>query len=196
MVSENQENTKETPIFVTSNEHKLHEAEAILGMRLESAAPDVPELQSLDFGEVASAKARAARNALDDPKTRIIVDDSGLVVDAWNGFPGALTKWFLTSVGLDGLLRMLSAFDRRSAKSVCVVAVSEADGDVHLFRGEIKGRIAEAPRGEGGFGYDPVFVPEGQDLTYAEMGREKQENSHRNRAFKAVGVWLEGRSKG
>ncbi|MGI8649599.1 MAG: RdgB/HAM1 family non-canonical purine NTP pyrophosphatase, partial [Rubrobacter sp.] len=175
---------------------KLREAEVILGVKLDRAAPDVLEIQSLDFGEVASAKARAARKALHNPAARVIVDDSGLVVNAWNGFPGALTKWFLGSVGLDGLLKMLFAFDDRSARSVCVVAVSDADGEIHLFRGEVNGEIAASPRGEGGFGYDPVFIPNGHERTYSEMASEKQENSHRNRAFKALGTWLQAGSKG
>lgn len=186
----------EKPVFVTTSEHKLHEAEAILGLELRRAAPNVPEPQSLDFAEVASAKARAAREALNDPPVSIVVDDSGLVVNAWNGFPGALTKWFLGSVKLDGLLKMLSAFDDRSAKSVCVVAVSEANGEVHLFRGEVNGEIAAAPRGDGGFGYDPVFIPNGQERTYSEMGDEKHGVSHRNRAFSTLAVWLEDRPKG
>ncbi|WP_119069450.1 RdgB/HAM1 family non-canonical purine NTP pyrophosphatase [Rubrobacter indicoceani] len=186
----------EKPIFVTSNKNKLREAEAILGVKLDRAAPNVPELQSLDFAEVASAKARAARAALGDPNAPVIVDDSGLVVNAWNDFPGALTKWFLRSVGVSGLLKMLSAFPDRSARSVCVVAVSASSGEIHLFRGEVEGEIADAPRGAAGFGYDPVFVPNGHRRTYSEMGDEKHENSHRNRAFNALAVWLTAGRKG
>lgn len=186
----------EKPIFVTSNEHKLHEAETILGRELRRASPDLPELQSLDFAEVASAKAKAAREALEDPNAPVFVDDSGLVVNAWNGFPGALTKHLLASVRLSGLLKMLSAFDDRSAKSVCVIAISDTDGEIHILRGEIDGTIAEAPRGEKGFGYDPVFVPNGHERTYSEMGDEKHEFSHRNRAFNALSAWLQDRDKG
>ncbi len=113
------------------------------------------------------------------------------MVDAWGGFPGALTKWLMSSVGNEGLLRMLSEDDDRSARAVCVVALAAVDGTVHTFRGEVRGTVAQEPRGGGGFGYDPVFVPGWSQATYAEMGEGKNADSHRARAFKAVREWLE-----
>ena len=178
-------------IFVTTNEHKRREVQEILGVELERADLDLPEIQAIDPAEVASEKARAAREALGTPKAPVLVEDSGLMVDAWDGFPGALTKWLMQSVGNDGLLRMLGPNDDRSARAVCVVALAEADGTVRTFRGEVPGTLASEPRGEGGFGYDPVFVPEGSSLTYAEMGEGKNADSHRARAFRAVREWLE-----
>ena len=109
------------PIFVTSNEHKRREVQEILGVELERADLDLPEIQSLDFGEVAIAKAmRRLRGSGIAPSRPVIVEDSGLVIDAWNGLPGALTKWFLAGVGAGGLLRMLSSGESRSARAVCV----------------------------------------------------------------------------
>ncbi len=184
-------------IFVTTNEHKRREVQEILGVELEGADLDLPEIQAIDPAEVATEKARAAREALGDPDLPILVEDSGLMVDAWGGFPGALTKWVMKSVGNEGLLRMLTPEEDRSAKAVCVVALAEADGKVHTFRGEVLGAVAERPRGEGGFGYDPVFVPNGSSRTYAEMGGDKNTDSHRARAFRAVRGWLEkGRVRG
>ena len=178
-------------IFVTTNEHKRREVQEILGVELERAELDLPEIQTIDPAEVATDKARAAREALGEPAVPVLVEDSGLMVDAWGGFPGALTKWLMQSVGNEGLLRMLGADDDRSARAVCVVALAEADGTVRTFRGEVRGTLAPEPRGESGFGYDPVFVPVWSSLTYAEMGEAKNADSHRARAFRAVRRWLE-----
>jgi XTP/dITP diphosphohydrolase len=178
-------------IFVTTNEHKRREVQQILGVALEGADLDLPEIQAIDPAEVAAEKARAAREALGNTDLPVLVEDSGLMVDAWGGFPGALTKWVMQSVGNEGLLRMLDSGEDRSARAVCVVALAEADGRVRMFRGEVGGTVAESPRGEGGFGYDPVFVPEWSSMSYAEMGEGKNTDSHRARAFRAVKEWLE-----
>jgi XTP/dITP diphosphohydrolase len=178
-------------VFVTTNEHKRREVQRILGVELECAAPDVPEVQALDFAEVAARKARSAYEELGRPHCPVLVEDSGLVIRAWNGLPGALTKWFLSSVGNEGLLKMLGGGDRR-ASAVCAVAVANRGGEVRVFRGEVEGSIASEPRGEGGFGWDPIFVPDGSELTYAQMGdAKKNEDSHRARAFRQVREWLE-----
>ncbi len=180
-------------VFVTTNEHKRREVEGILGLELGRAAlgpQDVPEVQALDFAEVAASKARSAYEALGEPSYPVLVEDSGLVIGAWNGLPGALTKWFISSVGNEGLLRMLCGGDRR-ARAVCAVAVADRGGEVRVFRGEVEGALAPEPRGEGGFGWDPIFVPEGRGLTYAQMGEAKNEESHRARAFRQVRGWLE-----
>jgi XTP/dITP diphosphohydrolase len=180
-------------LFVTTNENKRREAQKILGVELEKAAPEVPEIQSLDFAEVALHKARAAREALGFPPYPVLVEDSGLVIEVWNGLPGALTKWFLASVGNEGILKMLCGEDR-SARAVCAVAVTDAAGEVRVFIGEVEGEVASEPRGEEGFGWDPIFVPRGSHLTYAEMGEDKHRDSHRARAFRQVRRWLEEQS--
>jgi XTP/dITP diphosphohydrolase len=178
-------------IFVTTNEHKRREVQDILGFALGRADLDLPEIQAIDPADVATEKARAAREALGDTDLPVLVEDSGLMVDAWGGFPGALTKWLMQSVGNEGLLRMFAPGDDRSARAVCVVALAEAGGRVRTFRGEVRGTVAESPRGEGGFGYDPVFVPGWSSMTYAQMGEGKNTDSHRARAFRAVKEWLE-----
>ena len=177
-------------IFVTTNEHKRREVQEILGFELEWVALDLPEIQAIEPAEVAAEKVRAARQALGAPDLPVLVEDSGLMVDAWDGFPGALTKWLMRSVGNDGLLRILPPGEDRSARAVCVVALAEPDGTVRTFRGEVPGTLAPEPRGAGGFGYDPVFVPGWSSMTYAEMGEGKNADSHRARAFRAVREWL------
>lgn len=173
-------------LFVTSNESKLREAREILEVELESVALDLPEPQALDVAEVAAKKALAARDALHDPPGPVLVEDSGLVFGAWNGLPGALTKWFLAAVGNEGLLRMLLAEEDRSARAVCAVAIAFADASVRVFLGEVGGSIAREPRGSRGFGWDPIFVPHNHTETYAELGPRKHEDSHRARALRAA----------
>ena len=173
-------------LFVTSNHNKAREAAEILGVELRSIDLDLPELQDLDVAQVAAAKAAAAREALDAPDSPILVEDSGFVIDAWNGLPGALTKWFLAAVGNAGILHMLSGEKDRSARAVCAVAIAFAGGSARVFLGEVGGTIAPEPRGYGGFGWDPIFVPEGYLETYAELGSRKHEDSHRARALRAA----------
>lgn len=179
-------------IFVTSNENKRREASRILGLELQAESPEVPEIQALDLREVAAEKSRAARHAFGDPDVPVLVEDSGLIVEAWNGLPGAFTKWFMTTVGNEGICSMLRDGLPRAARAVCVVAVAYPES-VEMFPGEVTGALAEAPRGEGGFGWDAIFIPEGESRTYAEMGDEKHADSHRARAFTAAREWLESR---
>lgn len=174
-------------IFVTSNENKLREAREILGVEIEGASLDLPEPQALRVEDVAVEKARAARAALGDPPCPVLVEDSGLVFGAWNGLPGALTKWFLLSVGNEGLLKMLAPYEDRSARAVCALAVAAPHAPAQVFLGEVPGWIPPAPRGESGFGWDPIFVPEAPgEETYAELGARKNDDSHRARAFRTA----------
>ena len=178
-------------LFVTSNPNKAREAAEILGIELVNVDLDLPELQALDVAQVAANKAATAREALGFPDSPVLVEDSGLLVEAWNGLPGALTKWFLRSVGNEGLLRMLAGEEDRAARAVCAVAVAATDGSVRAFVGEVGGSIAYQPRGSAGFGWDPIFVPSGHAETYAELGARKHEDSHRARALKAARAGLE-----
>ncbi len=178
-------------LFVTSNHHKAREAAEILGVELRSVALDLPEMQELDVSQVAAVKAASAREVLADPDSPILVEDSGIIFGAWNGLPGALTKWFLASVGNEGMLKMLENEEDRSARAVCAVAVATG-GSVRVFAGEVEGSIALKPRGGRGFGWDPIFIPDGYTETYAELGPRKHEVSHRARALHAVREALHG----
>lgn len=174
---------------MTSNENKRREAAGILGMELRAESPEVSEIQDLDLREVAAEKAREARRALGSPDAPVLVEDSGLVIEAWKGLPGAFTKWFMTTVGNEGICGMLRDGLPRDARAVCVVAIAHGGG-VEVFPGEVPGSLAPTPRGAGGFGWDAIFVPEGERRTYAEMGDAKHADSHRARAFKAAGERL------
>lgn len=167
------------PVFVTGRPEKALEAER-LGFPLERVNLDLPEPQALEPAEVAEAKARAAFERLGRP---VLVEDSGLAVQAWGGFPGALVKWLEKSAGLEGIARMLDPFPDRSARAVCAIAYFDGE-TLHTARGVAAGSIAKSPRGSQGFGWDALFIPIGGDRTFAEISSaEKDRVSHRGRAW-------------
>ena len=169
-------------MFVTTRAEKAQEAER-LGFRLERLDISLPEPQALDPSEVVAHKARAAFDLLSRP---VLVEDTGLAIHAWNGFPGAFVKWLETSAGIPALPRMLDGFTDRRATAVCAIAYCDG-GQTVTARGEVPGTIALEPRGHGGFGWDTVFVPEGGDRTFAQMTpSEKDHISHRRRAWDAL----------
>jgi non-canonical purine NTP pyrophosphatase (RdgB/HAM1 family) len=172
----------DTPVFVTGRAEKALEAER-LGFRLERVDLDLTEPQALDPVEIVEWKAREAYARISRP---VVVEDSGLAVKAWRGFPGALVKWLERSAGLEAMARMLDGFADRSATATCAVAYFDGERVVRA-RGEASGAIAPAPRGSGGFGWDALFIPEGMGRTFAEMsGEEKDRVSHRRRAWEAL----------
>ncbi len=132
---------------------------------------------------MAREKARLAWERVRRP---VLVEDSGLEILAWGGFPGALVKWLEKSAGLDAIVRMLEPFPDRTARAVCVIACFDGERLV-TGRGVTEGGIAPAPRGTGGFGWDPIFVPRGSKKTFAEMlPPQKDAVSHRGRAWAAL----------
>jgi XTP/dITP diphosphohydrolase len=169
-------------VLVTSRAEKAEEARR-MGFAVEQRALELLEPQALDPEEVVEAKARAAFARL---RTPVLVEDSGLAVAAWGGFPGALVKWMEETVGLEGIARMLDPFPDRRATAVCVVASFDGK-QLRLGRGESAGSIAPAPRGARGFGWDRIFVPAAETRTFAEMEPdEKDRISHRRRAWEAL----------
>lgn len=172
-------------IFVTGNEGKAREAREILG-NVERRSLDYTEIQSDSLEEIARRGARECYAEFGEP---CFVDDSGLFVDSLGGFPGPYSSYVYATIGNRGLLQAMKGVEDRGAEFRCVVAY--CDGDVHTFRGVVRGRIATEERGDGGFGYDPVFEVDGR--TFAEMtSEEKNRVSHRKRAFSAFDEWLEG----
>lgn len=114
----------------------------------------------------------------------VLVDDSGLFVDSLGGFPGVYSAHAYKSFGCEGILRLMDGENDRSARFECVLGFMEPGKDPILFKGVSDGSISAEMRGEGGFGFDPIFVPEGFSETFAEMTMDqKNELSHRGRAF-------------
>ncbi len=171
--------------LITRNESKYIEALEVVsgyGIKLRMTPMDKEEIQSDDLADIALHAARIAYYRLRMP---VIVDDSGLFVDALNGFPGPYSSYAYKTIGLRGLLRLLEdSMNRRACFKTALAVVDPPLEDVYW--GEICGTIAEQPRGSHGFGFDPLFIPEGSYKTFAEMDtREKNRYSHRARAFKA-----------
>ena len=182
-------------VLATHNQGKVREFEALLaphGIILVPAAslglPE-PEETGATFAENAAIKARAAARASGLPA---LADDSGLVVRGLGGAPGVHSaRW--AAPGRDfapAMRRVIDGLaagtgDRRAA-FVAVLCLAFPDGAESLYEGRVEGEIAPEPRGTGGFGYDPIFVPEGHDRTFGEMTPdEKRRLSHRARAFAA-----------
>lgn len=170
-------------VLVTGNAGKLRETERILGRSVESVALDLPEIQSLDLSAIAAMKARAAFDRL---QRAVVVEDTGLALRAMNGFPGPLVKWMLRAIGPEGIARAADGMGDLGASAVCALAYDDGRRRVGAV-GETTGRLVVEPRGDGGFGWDPVFVPDGAGgLTYAEIGdADKDRIGHRGRAWRA-----------
>ena len=175
--------------FITSNPGKVEEAKRYfesLGVEIYQLKMEYPEIQADTLEEVARFGAEWLGKRLDVP---FFLDDSGLFIDALNGFPGVYSAYVYRTLGIDGILKLMEGVKNRNAHFRSVIAYW--DGEVHLFTGRVDGEIINEKRGSGGFGFDPIFVPEGFTRTFAEMTtEEKNVISHRGRALKVFAEWL------
>lgn len=180
-----------TITFVSSNDEKFREIRGALEICdyvVQRRDIDVPEIQSINPTDVAMYKARAAFQQLGSGL--VLVEDTGLGVDTWDGYPGALIKWVLKSVGESGLCRQLDAWEDRRATATVVLCLFDGE-HLHTFKGQTTGVIAESPRGTFGFGWDSIFQPDGYEITYGEMPREdKMKISMRARALEYLRDFL------
>ncbi|HYX32491.1 MAG TPA: RdgB/HAM1 family non-canonical purine NTP pyrophosphatase [Oligoflexus sp.] len=190
-----------TLYLATRNEHKAQEIQAILGSewRVASSRELDPQLDwdenGTTFRANALIKAKALRTRTPSP---VLADDSGLEVEVLEGAPGVFSARYAGPGSNDRdnlykLLRVLQGVpeEQRRARFVCVLCYLDAEGIAHYFEGYCDGRIIDQPRGGEGFGYDPIFVPEGQDKTFAELNAaEKNSISHRNKAMVAFQEFL------
>ncbi|MEV5544087.1 non-canonical purine NTP pyrophosphatase [Saccharopolyspora shandongensis] len=171
--------TSTTLTLVTGNEGKAREYSALLGIDVAAVKTDLEEIQELDVVAVVRHKVTNAYSKLG---TAVLVDDTGLTVDAWNGFPGALIAWLLKARGVAGILEWAATLTDRRTTVTTAIGYADAEG-VRIFTGALHGTLATEPRGVNGFGYDSVFIPDGEKLTYAEMTPEyKNTISHRRLA--------------
>jgi len=178
-------------VVATSNAHKVEEYEKLLeGQKVELKSlldfPNFPgvEEDGATFRENAAKKALAACKYCDVPA---FADDSGLEVEALDGRPGIYSSRYAPTDAerIAKLLGELEGVENRRARFVCAIAIAVNGEVIETFEGEVKGRIIDAPRGADGFGYDPVFQPDGYEETFGEMAQElKNKISHRAVAFK------------
>ncbi len=183
-----------TKLFlITKNKNKYQEASLILKpyrISLEQKPLSKEEIQAESLEKIALHAARKAYVLLRRP---LIVDDSGLFVEALRGFPGPYSSYVYKTIGYEGILDLLDDVENRRACFKTALALISPPLE-KLFVGETCGVITRKPMGSGGFGFDPIFMPEGYSKTYAQMTTtEKNAVSHRGKAFRLMASWLAGR---
>ncbi len=155
--------------FITSNKAKAELLARYLDYPIAHKDIDLVEIQSLDVKQVALHKAHEAYAHIKKP---VLVEDTSLECSALGRLPGTLIKWFLHELGNDGLCKLLSHYSDKRA--ICTVMFVLYDGtEVKTFSSEMKGTIAQAPKGAGGFGWDPVFINDGYTQTRGEMTQKE-----------------------
>ena len=193
---------KKKLVFATNNAHKLEEIRAILGDKMEilsladiNCHVDIPETaDTLEGNAYLKAKYIYTHYGLD-----CFADDTGLEVEALDGAPGVYSARYAgnghdSQANMQKLLKEMEEKNNRKAQFRTVISLIEK-GEEKLFEGIVRGEITREKRGNSGFGYDPVFQPEGFDVTFAEMGSDvKNKISHRARAVKALCDYLSKKS--
>ncbi len=177
-------------IFITSNEGKYREARAIgekYGVEVNWMQVEYLEPQGADLKEIAKKSAEILSEKIN---SSFFIEDSGLFVEALNGFPGPYSSYVFKTIGNSGILKLMEGVENRNAYFMAVIAYWDGN-KVWTFEGRVDGKIAKSARGDAGFGYDPIFEYEGK--TFAEMGDEKNEYSHRRKALEKFFEWLSKR---
>jgi XTP/dITP diphosphohydrolase len=173
--------------MVTSNAGKAAEVAAFFGGSLEVSHVEleVPEHRSNDIAEIAREKARYAFRQLNIP---LIVDDTGFFIDALHGFPGPYAAYVLNSIGNAGILKLMEGISDRNTRFTTGIAYADECG-IEVFTGMLEGKIALSPRGNNGFGFDPIFLLGKKTLAEISI-EEKSRISHRARALSSFRDWF------
>jgi len=170
--------------FITGNMGKLAEIqERVKTLDIKVIQKDLgyPEIQAETLEEVARYGVEHIRKQFSHP---FILEDAGLFIDSLEGFPGVYSKYVFYSIGLKGILKLMGEIENRDAVFRSVYAYAEPDTKPVLFLGGCKGTITNKEKGTSGFGYDPIFIPDGELKTFAEMStEEKNRYSHRGNAL-------------
>jgi XTP/dITP diphosphohydrolase len=176
--------------FATSNRHKFAEAKKMMeenGISIEQFEFSHNEIRSDSLEEIAIEAVQAAYKKIQKP---VFVEDAGLFINSLNGFPGTYSGWVQKKIGNQGILKLLEAEQNRAAEFRAVIAF--ADGaKTKTFSGSAKGKIAKEQLGDSGFGYDPIFIPEGADQSFAQSIALKNKLSHRYNSLLKLVKYLE-----
>lgn len=180
-----------TIYFITTNKGKFREVEAELNkINFDIKQIDIkyPEIQAGTHEEVAVFGLEWLRRRMKKP---LMIDDSGLFIDALNGFPGVYSSYVFKTIGYNGILKIMAGEKNRSARFESCIAYAEPKKASVFFKGVCKGKIADRPKGRDGFGYDPIFIPTGSERTFAEIPmEEKNKMSHRGKSLKQFVKYL------
>lgn len=154
--------------LITGNQNKADQVARWLGAHVPHRKIDLDELQSLDTHEIVEHKAKQAYDILKSP---VLIEDVSLTFKALGRLPGPFIKWFIEELDYQGLVKLLDGYDDRSAHAVCCYGFYDGK-DLRFFEGGVLGSIAPEPKGDGGFGFDPIFIPDGYAITRAEMSED------------------------
>ncbi len=173
--------------FITGNAGKAKYLSDYFHIPVDHKKLGLVEIQSLDLKEIVEDKARRAYEVMKSP---VIVEDVSLIFNGIKKLPGPLIKWFLETLGNDGLIRLVNSLDSRDAFAEVEFAICDENG-VHTFAGSMEGTISDSPKGDMGFGWDPIFIPKGYSKTWAEMSDyEKHATSMRKIALEKMSEYL------
>jgi XTP/dITP diphosphohydrolase len=173
--------------FASTNQNKFREVQSILAahrISVDFAQINLVEVQSDSLEEIVREKAK---NAFLQVKRPVIVEDDGLFVDALKGFPGQYSSHAFKTIGNEGIMKLLAGSVDRSASFRSLIAFHDGK-HLSISEGRVDGKISEKMT-EGGWGYDPIFVPAGTNLTFAQLKEEKNEYSHRKKALDNFARW-------
>ncbi|MDI9437993.1 MAG: XTP/dITP diphosphatase [Euryarchaeota archaeon] len=189
MLKESQ--SQRTITFITGNQHKVKEAQGIFNhfqIEVEHVDLGYPEIQG-ELDEVARYGARYAAKRLDKP---VIVEDAGLFIRDLGWFPGTYSAYVQSTLKNRGILKLMEDVQDRYAEFRSVVGFATPKAEPEIFLGVVEGKIIHEERGEYGFAYDPIFVPNGYDKTFGELKIGiKNRFSHRRRSLEKFALWFE-----
>ncbi|MEB3756911.1 MAG: XTP/dITP diphosphatase [Desulfurococcales archaeon] len=176
--------------FITSNQHKYLEAKQILSKyNIDLYMVDLGKLEVQDE-KVENISRIAAIYAYNQLRKPLIVEDSGLFIEALNGFPGPFSSFVHRTIGNEGILQLMAKESNRRAYFKASITCI-CDQFVMTFNGQVDGAISMKPKGDQGFGFDPIFIPNGFDKTFSELGENiKNRISHRSKAFTKFAIWI------
>ena len=194
-------------LFVSSNDNKVREARRILskfGINVLHYEGKIREIQENSLSKIASQKVLDAYEEARKRKlprgagihtgpTGVIVEDDGLFIDSLGGFPGPYSSYAYDTIGNKGIMNLLQNSEHRDAKFVAIIAYYNTDEEVKLFESSIPGKISKEIE-KGGWGYDPIFIPDGESKTYANVS-DKDKFSHRAAALTKFSSWFLDKQK-
>jgi XTP/dITP diphosphohydrolase len=188
-------NTDKVVNFVTTNLHKFEETKNFLAnFNIPIAKLNVEAVEIQD-DQLENIAKYSVLDAVKNCGLPVFVEDAGLFIESLNGFPGPYSKFVFETVGVKGILKLMNGLKDRNAHFKAAICFGSPDEEPTCFVGKVDGKISMRIRGDGGFGYDPIFVPlEGDGRTFAEMSlTEKNSYSHRARALKQFAKWYSSR---
>jgi inosine triphosphate pyrophosphatase len=172
--------------FITGSANKFSEVKSILS-NVEQLDIDLPEIQEIDAKKIIENKLYEAKKHHDG---EFIVEDTSLYLDCLKGLPGPLIKWFLKTIGNQGLFEITQKLVNSDAQAKTIIGYSNEKGEINFFEGVLTGQIV-SPRGENGFGWDEIFIPSGHEKTFAQMtSDEKNQISMRRSAVNKLKEFL------